>query len=130
MTTANSDTLEQEYNRPWGEFLLWFGVLGPAIAWSIYLAAMYALTQSACAHHSDLPLHIATVVMLAISLLGLVVAWRDFARLGSEWPSSREGGVIERSRFMSAIGLFLGAIFSLLIVCQWATVFFLRPCVM
>jgi len=129
MDSQTARNIEDDYNQLWGEFLLWFGVLAAPVAWALHLQAMYVLTQSACARHTMLPLHLATIVLLAVSVLSILVGWRDWNRIGTDWPSGIEGGVIGRSRFLATVGVFMSMLFTLVIVCQWLTVLFFSPCV-
>ena len=129
MDLHTAHSIEEQYNRTWGEFLLWFGVFGGGVAWSLHLQSMYVLTQSACARHTMLPLHVTSVVMVSLSALAIVVSWRDWSRIGTDWPSGIEGGVSGRSRFLAVMGVFLNLLFTQVIICQWITVFYFRPCV-
>ena len=107
---------------------LWFAVLAGPVAWMIGLNADYSLVRVACATGTMLPLHLVTLVTLLLAAAGGVVGWRGWRRGGGEWPG--EGGtVLERSRFMSALGLMASALFALAIVAQWLAKLFLDPCV-
>jgi hypothetical protein len=68
-----------------------------------------------------------SLLTLLLALSGGLVAWREWKRTGREWPSE-ELGAIPRSRFMVALGLLASALFSLVILAQWAASFFFNPC--
>jgi hypothetical protein len=117
-----------EYREPRGIASLWFAMLAGPVAWMIGLNADYSLVRVACAKGTMLPLHLVTLATLLLAASGGVVAWRDWRRAGGEWPGEA-GTILERSRFMSVVGLMASALFALTILAQWAAKLFLDPCV-
>ena len=107
---------------------LWYALLAGPLAWMLGLNADYSLVRVACAKGTMLPLHLVTLVTLLLAASGGLVAWREWRRDGAEWPGE-EATVLERSRFMSVVGLMASALFSLAILAQWAAKLFLGPCV-
>jgi hypothetical protein len=116
------------FTEPRGVLGLWYGLLGGPVAWLLGLQADYSLVRLACAKGTMLPLHLVSLATLLIALGAAAVAWRDWQRAGPEWPGEG-GGVLDRSRFMAAIGLGAGALFSLVILAQWLAKLFLDPCI-
>ena len=116
------------FREPRGIASLWFAMLAGPVSWMLGLNVDYALVRVACAKESMLPLHLVTLATLALALSGGAVAWRDWRRAGPDWPGEG-GGTLDRSRFMSAVGLMASALFALAIVAQWLAKLFLDPCV-
>lgn len=110
-----------------GKALLWFGMLGPALAWSLGFSLDYGLVRLACAKQNMIPLHLVTLVTLAVVVLAGAVAHREWRRAGGGEPTEG-GGPIPRSRFMGMFGMLASAFFALLVLAQWAPKLFLNPC--
>lgn len=106
---------------------LWFALLGPPVAWMLGLNAEYSLVRVACAKHSMLYLHAVSLLTLLLALAGGWMARREWKRAGGQWPGE-EPGALGRSRFMAAMGMLGGALFSLAILTQWVTTLVLNPC--
>jgi hypothetical protein len=121
--SSEPDQLEE----PVSQLMLWIGFLLPPIAWSLHLETVYLLSDYACAYNNFVPNHIASAVCLLISLIGFTVAWFNWQRSGSTWPNGASGA-IPRSRFLSALGLLTGALFSALIFAQWLPTIVGVPC--
>jgi len=117
-----------EFREPRGIASLWFAMLAGPVAWMIGLNADYSLVRVACAKGTMLPLHLVTLLTLLLAASGGVVAWRDWRRAGGDWPGEA-ATILERSRFMSVVGLMASALFALTILAQWAAKLFLDPCV-
>ena len=124
---VSEKTSDKELETPRSELLLWTGLLLPPIAWSIYLEALYLLSDFACVGGGRLPNHIVSAAFLAVSLIGFAVAWSNWKKSGAVWPDDRTGS-ISRSRFMSALGLLTGTLFSALIFAQWLPTIVGVPC--
>lgn len=107
---------------------LWAGLLAAPLAWAVQLQVIYALTQWTCHSGSLVPLHATAAACLLIAAAGLGVAFRCWQAGGRRWPSDADEGLVARTRFMAALGLMAGGLFSLLIVVQWTAVLFLDPC--
>ncbi|HEX2204586.1 MAG TPA: hypothetical protein VHG91_14840 [Longimicrobium sp.] len=117
----------EHFREPRGMAALWFAVLAGPLAWMLGLNAGYALVRVACAKQEMLLLHAVSLATLLLALAGGFVAWREWGRAGREWPGEG-GGTLSRSRFMAALGLLASALFSLVIVAQWAASLFFDPC--
>ena len=110
-----------------GKALLWFGMMGPPLAWAIGFSIDYGLVHLACAYQNMLPLHLVTLVTMAVVVAAGVVARREWRRAGGGEPTEA-GGPIPRSRFMGMFGMLASAFFALLVLAQWVPKLFLNPC--
>ncbi|HET7464871.1 MAG TPA: hypothetical protein VFJ82_26750 [Longimicrobium sp.] len=110
-----------------GKARLWFGMLGPALAWAIGFSIDYGLVRVACARQNMIPLHLVTLLTLAVVVTAGIVAHREWRRAGGGEPTEG-GGPIARARFMGMFGMLAGAFFALLVLAQWAPKLFLNPC--
>jgi hypothetical protein len=103
------------------------GLLLAPIAFLINLEAAYALVPTACSSHHELPVHLVHLACFVLALYGLFTAWRGWKALGATWPSE-EGDPLARSRFLTGTGLWVSALFLLVIVAQWIPSFVVDPC--
>ena len=120
-------TVEKDLNQPVGQLLLWTGFLLPPVAWSVCMEAMYLFSDYGCANNDFIFNHIVTAVFLLLSLMGWAVAWSNWQNSGALWPNG-SSGALPRSRFMSALGLLTGPLFSALIFAQWLPTAVGVPC--
>jgi hypothetical protein len=118
---------DKELETPASELLLWTGFLLPPLAWSIFLETVYLFSDYGCSTNNFLPNHIVSAAFLTVSLLGWAVAWSNWKKSGATWPDESSGS-IPRSRFMSALGLLTGPMFSALIVAGWLPTILGVPC--
>ena len=86
---TSGKTSEKELQTPISEIILWTGFLLPPIAWSIYLEALYLLSDYVCAGGNMLPNHIVSAAFLVVSLIGLAVSWSNWTKSGAVWPDDR-----------------------------------------
>lgn len=107
--------------------LQWFGVLAPPVAWLLNLEFGYSLAHAACHGAGILPLHLASLVALALGALGGAAALATWRHSGSTWPDDGSGAV-QRSRMLATLGLGTAAFFLLMILTQWIPAFVLNPC--
>ena len=105
----------------------WVAVMAPPLAWALGLVAKYALVPFVCGSGDTIWMHVVSVITLVIAAGGAVMGWRLYEGAGGEWPDDREMP-LARSRFMAAIALMSGGLFSLAIIAQWITSAFLNPC--
>lgn len=116
-----------ELRRRAAPLLLWFAVLGGAVAWSAHLLVGWGLEEIACSPVSAGPevlgvsltvwIGVLTVVLGAVTVAAGLLAWR-FWRL--------EGA--GRAGFMARFGLAANALFLLMIVYGGLSLLLLRPC--
>lgn len=112
---------------PVGNSALWAGVLTGPITFMLLLETNYVFEDWACATSRFWPMHAVDVVALAITVLALLLAWRNWVASGREWPGA-SGGSTERSRFLSALGVLTSGGFVLVMIAQWIPVMILGPC--
>jgi len=108
-------------------FLEWVGLLLPAVSFFAHLQIGYVLVPLACTTRQDIWVHVAGVLSILLSLLGNLAAWRTWMSAGREAPGDGPG-TMPRTRFMGAVGLGMGAIFTLILTAQWIAVFFIGTC--
>ena len=119
-----------------GGLLLWYGVLGGAVAWAVHLLVAWPLDELTCAAGSD---RIAAVplwqaVGLAVVIPGLVtagslvvaaLAWRRTARAQSAGADDPAFG---RSRMLAVVGVWANLLFLTIIVLGGVAVLVLPVC--
>jgi hypothetical protein len=134
MSRAGRKAMDPEGTR---SFPLWFGVLGPPLAWGSHLLLGDALYELGCGpgfavrEIYGLPFQfwglLQTVLLLAVDVVAGVLAWWAFRSLrqpaGVEDITRRD-----RARGMAAVGIASSAIYGLLIVYGLFPTFFLKPC--
>ncbi|GAA2706352.1 hypothetical protein ACFY2R_27670 [Micromonospora olivasterospora] len=118
-----------------GGLLLWYGVLGGAVAWSVHALAAWSLSELACASGSErvaaVPLWEAVGLAVVIpglaavgSLLVAVLAWRRTTRARPAGGDSALG----RSRMLAAVGIWSNLLFLTIIALGGVAVLVLPPC--
>ncbi|WP_319459317.1 hypothetical protein [Micromonospora sp. RTP1Z1] len=116
-----------------GGLLLWYGVLGGAVAWAVHLLAAWSLDELTCAAGSErvsaVPLWQAVGLAVVIpglftvgSLLVAALVWRRTRRAGEE---DRAFG---RSRMLAVVGVWANLLFLAIIVLGGVAVLVLPPC--
>lgn len=119
-----------------GGLLLWYGVLGGAVAWAVHLLVAWPLDELTCAAGSEkisaVPLWQA--VGLAVVIPGLVtagslavaaLAWRRTARAQSAGAQDPAFG---RSRMLAVVGIWANLLFLTIIVLGGVAVLVLPAC--
>jgi hypothetical protein len=119
-----------------GGLLLWYGVLGGALAWSVHLVVAWGVDELACAagaeRVSGIPLWQAVGLAVVIpalvtagSLLVAALVWRraaDAQRAGAE---DRSYG---RARMLAMLGIWANLLFLAIIVLGGIAVLVFPPC--
>jgi hypothetical protein len=105
----------------------WFGVLGAPLAWVADHSISYAITQHACSTGQFFQLKIVSVVMLAIAVLAVLVAWRNRVH-ASGTDSSDAASAFGRTNFMGMLGLLMSLFFTAVIIANAVPRFILTPC--
>lgn len=94
--------------------LLWFGVLGGAVAWTLHTLIGWYLDETVCRSGHDallgVPLRVfvgvVTLVMLTVAVLATAVAYRMWRQLDGSSPADPgEAQREERASFMALVGL-------------------------
>jgi hypothetical protein len=117
----------REFKEGAGPGLLWAGVLAGPLAALSQLQANYALVLWVCGTGRAWSLHAVSLAALLIASAAALLSWRNWRLAGAEWEDGG-AGVIPRSRFMSAVGMFVSAHSALVIIAQWIAVFVYSAC--
>lgn len=123
---AKAET-QKEFSEKSGQLRLWIGLLLPPVAWALQLQTLYMLAQYVCANGNPLTFHLASIIALILSLLGGFVAWRSWQQTGANEPA-KSPGPLPRSRFMAALGVLTGMLFTVVIFAQWLPMLLGVPC--
>ncbi|MFT3789342.1 MAG: hypothetical protein QM770_24705 [Tepidisphaeraceae bacterium] len=123
-----SDSLPQPRTLGGGTTALWAGVLGLPLLWAMQFQIQYSLAAWACAHRLLWLIHLTTVVafLAGAALFGFAVV--DYRRSLRAYADSLELGPHARGRFLGALGLFVGALFVILIFAQGIPSLLIDPC--
>jgi hypothetical protein len=116
-----------EFKEGAGPLALWAGVLAGPIATLTQLQANYTLVLWACGSGREWPLHLVSLLALAVTAAGGLLSWRNWRRAGASFEDGG-AGVAARSRFMAAVGIMISALTALVVVAQWIAVFVYGPC--
>jgi len=119
---------EQSNTTHLPEGQLWFGILCPPIVWAIQMQTNYSLVPIECFGGSRLPMLTTSFVAFVISALAGVIAFKNWRRFGSDWPDDASGS--RRPLFMSALGLLVSGMFSLVIASQAIATMVFHPCIL
>ena len=138
-----------ELRRKAAPWLLWFAVLGGAVAWSAHLLLGWGLEEIACSPVSAGPdvlgvslslwIGVLTGVLAAVTVAAGLLAYRFWRQAGAADPDTRiepagaepepqeliRGG---RAGFMALFGLAANALFLLIILYGGVSLLLLRPC--
>lgn len=109
------------------EAMLWLGFLLPPFAWIVHMQSLYLLSEYACGSNDFVPSHAVSAGLLLLSILGGLISWNNWRRVGRAWPDASTGAV-SLSRFLSVMGLLASALFSVLIFAQWLPTLTGVPC--
>lgn len=101
-------------------------VAGPG-GWFFHLNAGFAMAEYVCATGRVWPLHGASLLALAITGVGLFLAWQDWNELGR--PTRVSGGTREDAeRFLTFAAVVAGVAFTVFILAGSAAGLALAPC--
>ena len=121
------DAAAGEFKEGAGPGALWAGVLAGPLATLTQLQVNYALVRWACDRGIEWSLHLVSLLALLVTVAFGLLSWRNWRRMGAEWEDGG-AGVVPRSRFMALVGLLINAHSALVVLAQWAAVFFYGPC--
>jgi len=119
---------------PW---LLWFGVLGGAAAWSLHTLVQWGIDETVCrSGHDEIagiplrPLLIGvSVLLLLLDLAATSVSYRQWRTLReAEGADSRSALGLERAGFMALVGFVGNIVFGLMLACAIVTVLVFPVC--
>ncbi|MFD1324190.1 hypothetical protein [Micromonospora sonneratiae] len=124
-----------------GGLLLWFAVLGGALAWAVHLMAAWSVDELVCAAGSEevagLPLRLvvglAVVIPAGVTLAALVVSWRAWQQTGrgpeSDVPAGADvARAMDRSRLLAMVGIWSNLLFLSIIVLGGVATLVFPPC--
>jgi len=116
-----------EFKRPVGKLWLWLGLLIAPLVFLLHLEVNYSLVTQLCQSAHKIAMHLVTLAAILVSATGGFIAWRNWREAGRKLPG--EGGsIIEPSRLMSAVGVFISLLFIVILVAQWIPQFIFDPC--
>jgi hypothetical protein len=107
--------------------LQWIGLLLPAATFFAHLQIGYVLVPWSCTTHQDIWVHVVGIASVLLAAFGTLAAWRTWMRGGRESPGEGEGS-LPRTRFLGAVGVGMGIIFTLILFAQWIAAFFIGVC--
>ncbi|MFE9690168.1 hypothetical protein [Micromonospora sp. NPDC005806] len=119
-----------------GGLLLWYGVLGGAVAWAAHLLVVWPLDELACAagHERVAAVPLGQALWLAVvlpalvtvgSLLVATLVWRRTAQAQSAGAEDR---AVDRSRMLAVVGVWANLLFLTIIVLGGVAVLVFPPC--
>jgi hypothetical protein len=104
----------------------WLGIVGPPTIWLVTFEAKYALAGNVSGSRGHLALVVIGFVGLLLIAACAVVSWREW-RIADVSPMDRFAGVVQRARFLGAVGMLLSAVFGLVLVAQMLAELFIAP---
>jgi hypothetical protein len=118
-----------------GGLLLWFAVLGGAVAWAVHLLAAWSIDELTCAAGSGavsgVPLRVAVSlaagIPAAVAVAALMLSWRAWRRTAA----ATEQGVdraMGRAKMLALVGLWSNLFFLAIIVLGGAAILVFPPC--
>ena len=107
--------------------LQWIGMLLPAATFFAHLQLGYVLVPWSCVVRQAVWVHVAGVASVVLAVAGTLAAWLTWMRAGRAEPGEGPGS-LPRTRFLGAVGLGMGAIFTLILFAQWIAAFFIDVC--
>ncbi|PRY20188.1 hypothetical protein [Pseudosporangium ferrugineum] len=118
-----------------GGFLLWFAVLGGALAWALHLVLAWGVDELTCRSGNTsvggIPIRgivgAGVVVPALITLAALLLAWRGWRRATAARDDDDDPRM-ERTGMMLLIGMCANALFLSIIAAGGAAVLVLSPC--
>lgn len=120
--------------------MLWFGLLGGALAWTAHLMFAYAAAEFGCVsgwgrgRYLDVSfvawLEVAlTAVTATVAAASTFVAYRYHRRLAPPPLESADGSALTTQRYIAFVGLLAGSLFFVAILFESIPIFFyLRHC--
>jgi hypothetical protein len=106
----------------------WASIIFTPLVFLANLSLAYALVPLACRTQSRMPLHATNGAALALTLIALLLAWHSLRSSARAGPRVQKDDV-DRTQFLSRIGVWVSAIIAWAIVLQWSTQWILAPCI-
>ncbi|HEX7746460.1 MAG TPA: hypothetical protein VF462_14505 [Micromonosporaceae bacterium] len=119
-----------------GGLLLWYGVLGGALAWAVHLLGAWGIDELACAAGSErvsaVPLWqaigLAVVIPALVTVGSLLVAGLVLRRIGRAPRAGAEDRSYSRARLLATLGIWANLLFLAIIVLGGIAVLVFPPC--
>jgi len=108
-------------------FRLWIGMLLPPAAWAVQLQTLWLTSEYGCKTSDFFWNHVVSIIALAVSIVGGLVAVREWRSAGAE---TNDDDATRKSRrlFMAMIGIMTGSLFTIVIFALWLPTLMGVPC--
>jgi hypothetical protein len=121
-------TKRSEQQEP-SDLSLWFGALGPPIAWALHLSLLYPLVPFVCNAGGSTLLYIVAFALIIVIAAAGVVAWLSWQKIPNEDRRSLLDDMnTNRRSFMSFFGLLSSGFFLFAAILGTLPIFFMHPC--
>ena len=107
---------------------LWCAVLGAPVLFLCHQLVCYMLVPWVCMTGKRPVLYLVSAGFLVATIIGGLLAWREFRHAGSGLPGSKTDPPLGRSQMLSVLGMMSSGLFSLAIVAQAIASFMVDPC--
>ena len=107
--------------------VLWLMLMGGAV-WARGADGDDGQWVMAPKDYAKWPLYVSTLACAGVAGWMGMLGWRQWRRGGGNWPSSDEGGVAVRAKFLGVLGVMSGVLFVLLILAQGAAAVMIDLC--
>ena len=107
---------------------LWFPIIVTPIAALTQQSVNYALVALECQQQQRLPVHLVAAAALAVTLVGVAIAWARWREVGVAAPQD-SGDQQSRTRFLAIVAVSISALMALTVASQWLTAAFISPCI-
>jgi hypothetical protein len=118
----------EQRRPPMARGALWFAFLGGPIAWTAHLLASYPMVAVACRMGSALPLHLITLGTAALAAAAALTGWIGYRRVRDAEGPAGLGDALARARFMALGGVFIGGLFTFVILVEGLPPLLHDPC--
>jgi hypothetical protein len=118
----------EQLRPPIGRAALWFAFLGGPVAWTAHLLASYPLVSVACRLGSATPLHLITLSTALIAAAAALTGWVGYRRVRDAQGPAGMGDALARARFMALGGVFIGGLFTFVILVEGLPPLLHDPC--
>jgi hypothetical protein len=122
-----AERVADDYWGDWGAALLWTTVLSGPLGWVVNELVGYWFVKPVCANGHRVILTLIAGIGLALTLFGIWIGWRCFSQV--RHGADEEGGrTIDRSYFMSLVGIGLNGLAALYIVTTGVIPYLMGAC--
>ena len=129
-----SESTTQRRGHKLGGLLMWFGVLGGAVAWAVHLIFAWGADELTCESGSTdvdgIPLRgvvgAGVVLPALVTAAALLVSWRAWRR--TDRARRGDDPRMERAGMLALIGLCANGLFLAIILAGGAAVLVIAPC--